>query len=88
MTQDIKVDLTPPSRDDEFRKELLWESRDEKLLEKWKNAMSYNSEIHGKSGKIYKILYAMVGVPAILIPIVLSGLTSQFEDYPLAQSFL
>jgi hypothetical protein len=91
MTEDIKVDMTPPSsgsRDDENRKELLWETREEKLLEKWKNEMYDNSKSHRKSGKKHKKLYAIIGVPAILIPIVLSGLTSQLENHPLAQSLL
>ena len=91
MKEDIKVDITPPSigsRDDEQRKELLWEHREEELLLKWMTEMYDNSKSHNKSGKHYKNLYAIFGVPATLIPIVLSGLTSQLEGYPLTQSLL
>lgn len=91
MTEDIKVDITPPStgsRDDDNRKELLWEHREEELLEKWKDEMYDNSKLHRKSGKKYKKLYVIFGVPATLIPIIMSGLTVPLEDYPLTQSLL
>jgi hypothetical protein len=91
MTEDIKVDITPPStgsRDDDNRKELLWELREEELLEKWKDEMYDNSKLHRNSGKKYKNLYAIFGVPATLIPIIMSGLTAPLEDYPLTQSLL
>lgn len=91
MEKDIKVDITPPStgsRDDEHRKELLWEHREEELLLKWMNEMYDNSKLHRKSGKKYKKCYAIFGVPATLIPIIMSGLTTQLKEYPLAQSLL
>ena len=91
--QEIKIDVgTPPSsngsKDDETRKELLWETREEILLKKWKDEMYANSKQHRKNGKKFKKLYAIFGVPATLIPIVMSGLTNQLENYPLAQSLL
>lgn len=93
--EELKINVredTPPSsndsKDDEHRKELLWENREEELLLKWKNEMYENSSQHRKSGKRFKKLYAIFGVPATLIPIIMSGLTPQLEDYPLAQSLL
>jgi len=88
---DIKVQLersdTPESKD-ESRKELLWEAREEELLLKWKIEMEQNSKNHLRSGQKYKRLYAIFGVPATLIPIVMSGMTNQLEAYPLVQSLL
>jgi len=92
--EDIKIDVehTPPSnsgsKDDENRKELLWEHREEELLTKWKDELYGNSKQHRKSGKKFKKLYAIFGVPATLIPIIMSGLTNQLEDYSLTQSLL
>lgn len=90
MNDDIKIDLTPPSsnsKDDEHRKELLWESREEELLKDWMEEMKINSIKQGKKARQTKKLYALVGVPATLIPIVLSGLTS-LEIEPLVNSLL
>ena len=82
------LDITPPSEDDENRKELLWENREEELMKKWGNEMKVASKMHRKSGKKFKKLYAIFGIPSTLIPIILSGLNTQLEDYPLAQSLL
>lgn len=90
MNDDIKIDLTPPSsnsKDDEHRKELLWETREEELLKDWMEEMKINSIKQGKKARQTKKLYALVGVPATLIPIVLSGLTS-LEIEPLVNSLL
>jgi len=88
--EDIKVDITPPStgsRDDENRKELLWEEREEELLKIWMNEMVISSKKQGNKARQTKKIYALVGVPATLIPIVLSGLTS-LEIEPLVNSLL
>ena len=90
MLKDIKLDITPPSTgsvDDENRKELLWEHRQEELLNKWMKEMYINSKKQGIKARQVKILYALVGVPATLIPIILSGLTS-LEVEPLVSSLL
>lgn len=88
---DDNIDISPPSsqsQDDNQRKELLWENREEELLEHWKTEMYNNSKLHRKSGKKLKRLYAIFGVPATLIPIIMSGLTTQLKEYPLVQSLL
>ena len=90
MDDDIKIDLTPPSsnsKDDESRKELLWESREEDLLKMWMEEMKINSLKQGKKARETKKLYALFGVPATLVPIVLSGLSS-LEIDPLVNSLL
>lgn len=90
MTEDIKVDITPPSagsRDDENRKELLWEHREEELLKEWMEEMKENSIKQGKKARQTKKIYALFGVPATLLPIVLSGLSS-LEIEPLVNSLL
>ena len=87
---DIKVDITPPSSgslDDENRKELLWEHREEDLLKKWMDEMFICSKKQGIKARQTKKIYALVGVPATLIPIVLSGLTT-LEIDPLLNSLL
>lgn len=90
MKDNIKldIDITPPSLDDENRKELLWDHREEILLTEWMSNMKESSSAHYKNGKRFKKLYAFVGVPATLIPIIMSGLTIQLEQYPTIQSLL
>ena len=76
MNKDVELDITPPSSlDDEQRKELLWERREEELIQKWIDDCKVRSLRHGKKAKQYKIRYASVGLPSILIPIVLGGLS-------------
>lgn len=88
MNEDIKIDLTPPSSvDNENRKELLWETREEDLLKKWMKEMYICSNKQGNKARHTKKLYALFGVPATLLPIILSGLTS-LEIEPLVNSLL
>lgn len=90
MSNDIKVEITPlssSSNDDVNRKELLWESREEELLQKWMDEMVINSKKQGLKARKTKKLYALLGVPATLLPIVLSGLSS-LEIDPLTNSLL
>lgn len=49
MNKDIELEITPPSSlDDEQRKELLWEKREEQLIEKWIDDCKVRSDKHGK----------------------------------------
>jgi hypothetical protein len=82
-----KREHTPPSSiDDENRKELLWEKREEKLLLKWVTDMRKRSLEHDRLGRKNKLLYSVLGVPPILIPIVLGGLTPILECNTLVYS--
>lgn len=90
---DLKIDITPPSLncdsiDDVNRKELPWEEREEKLLSKWMVEMYDISNKHKFNGKKYKKLYSLFSIPSTLIPLGLSSLSVQLEDYPLIQSIL
>tara|TARA_R110000787_G_scaffold91741_2_gene193266 strand:+ start:663 stop:1148 length:486 start_codon:yes stop_codon:yes gene_type:complete len=88
---DLKIDITPPSDnsiDDDNRKELPWQSREEKLLDKWMVEMYNISSKHNIAGKKYKKLFAICSIPSTLIPLVLSSLSVQLEEYPLIQSIL
>jgi hypothetical protein len=71
---------TPTSSiDDENRKELPWEKREEKLLLKWVVDMRIRSAMHDKLGRKNKILYSVFGVPSVLIPVILGGITPLVE---------
>jgi len=67
---------TPPSVDDENRKELPWELREEKLLLKWCDDCRKRSKEHDVKGKTNKLKFAIVGIPSIVIPIILGGVAS------------
>ena len=72
-----ELEYTPPSsKDDENRKELLWEEREEIMIRKWCEDCKKRSVIHYDKGKCNKILYNLFGIPPIIIPIVLSGVSS------------
>jgi hypothetical protein len=82
-----KREHTPPSSiDDENRKELLWEKREERLLLKWVEDMRKRSAVHDKLGRKNKILYSVFGIPSVLIPIVIGGLTPILECNTLVYS--
>jgi hypothetical protein len=72
----VELDHTPQSFDDENRKELPWENREEKLLSKWCDDCKKRSLEHGIHGKKNKIRYAVFSIPSIFIPIVLGGFAS------------
>jgi hypothetical protein len=81
---DILIDLdsrnsrprSPPSIDDETRKELPWELREEQLLLKWCDDCKKKSIEHDIKGKKNKVKFAIFGIPSILIPIILGGVAS------------
>lgn len=67
---------TPTSFDDDNRKELPWELREEKLLLKWCDDCKKRSIEHDLKGKKNKVKFSIFGIPSILIPIVLGGVAS------------
>ena len=84
---DVNRENTPPSSiDDENRKELLWEKREENVLLKWCEDCKYRSRQHDKKGKKNKIMFGLFGVPSMLIPIVLGGVSSIFPCHSLLYS--
>lgn len=89
MNKDIELDITPPSSlDDDQRKELLWEKREEGIIMKWIDDCRVRSLKHGKKAKEYKVKYACVGLPSVLIPIVLGGLSPVIPCHTLEYSLV
>ena len=80
------VEHTPTSIDDENRKELPWETREEKLLLKWCDDCRKRSKAHDMKGKKNKIKFAIFGIPSILIPIILGGVASVVPCYSIIYS--
>jgi hypothetical protein len=64
------------SQDKLDREELLWETREENLLSDWLDKININSIKHQKKGLVMKALYHGFGIPTVLLPIVLAGLSS------------
>ena len=76
VEEEIEIEITPPSKDDENRKELPWESREERIIQKWAKDCKRRSIYHTVKAKQTKLKYSIFGVPTILIPIVLGGVSS------------
>lgn len=71
----MECESTPLSEDDQQRKELLWETREEVLITQWAKDCAIRVKLHNEKSKSYKVKYGVVSIPSILIPIVLSGLS-------------
>ena len=88
-TIDVKDDGSPASsdsHDNDNRVELMWESREEDVIHNWM-AVAKNKEIyHNDKGKTYKNMYAVFALPAMLIPIVISGVGTELDPFPLVRS--
>jgi hypothetical protein len=83
----LSRDLTPSSSvDDENRKELLWEKREERILRKWCNDCMNRSIRHDVKGKKNKVLFGVFGIPTMLIPIILGGISSFIPCHSLSYS--
>ena len=87
ITMKIDSQNSDISEDDQNRKELLWQKREEDLLKKWLDDMIESSKKQGLKGRRTKKLYAILGVPATLIPVIMSGLTSLNVD-PIVNSLM
>lgn len=74
------------SEDDCNRKELLWEDREEQLILGWCKKLKINSLAHGQKAKKMKQYYNCVSLPAILIPVIASSLSTVLQPYPLAMT--
>lgn len=70
---------TYSSQDDAFRKELLWEKREEEIFVKWLKDCRIKSEKHQRKFKLCKIKYGVCSIPAITIPVIVSGLSSKIS---------
>jgi len=70
---------TPESIDDIHRKELLWERREENLLNEWIKDCSKRGRHHTNQAQRNKRLFRIFSLPATLIPILLSGFTGVLD---------
>ena len=77
---------TSSSLDDADRKELLWESREQAVVERWQKHCKTQSVLHGTKARVVKKRYQCLSIPAILIPVCLSGFSSVLDDLPLVNS--
>lgn len=77
----IDGDNSLSSKDNENRCEVLWDSKNEKVIKKWIEEMSDQANKHYKAGKKNKRLHELVTVPSILIPVIASGLTPILQPY-------
>ena len=70
------------SEDDFNRKELLWQEREEVVIRDWVADMENKSKKHYIAGKRFKKMSELITLPAIIIPVVTSGLTQLLQPYP------
>ena len=80
-TEDLVIDInnrenTPSSIDNENRKELLWETREENILHNWCKDSKERSHLHDLHGKRDKFIFGIFGIPTMMIPIILGGVSS------------
>ena len=74
------------SLDDIERKEMLWDEKNQELILNWCIQSEQSSKLHGKAGKRNKVKYHMFSVPAIILPLIVSGLAPLFENHPMIVS--
>jgi hypothetical protein len=74
------------SKDDPDRVELLWETRTENMVLKWREHCLDHSKKHGLKARKVKNNYTALSIPAIILPLVLSGFSSLINPYPLVNS--
>lgn len=67
-----------PDKDIE-RQELKWNASEEGLIERWSDDCIQRSVGHGKKAKFMKKWYIGLGIPTTLIPILMSGLTTNVD---------
>lgn len=76
-SEDIRLDLTPPSsgsKDDSQRKELLWERREEEHLRKIAGECSALSKRHDAKATRCRWYYRAFGLPAAILPLIGSAI--------------
>ena len=69
------------SKDNNFRKELLWEKREELVLKKWVENMRVQAKKHYIAGKKFKKIHEILMFPSIIIPVICSGLSPILQPY-------
>jgi hypothetical protein len=70
----LKIDVSESSSiDDPLRKELLWENREESLIEAWCVLANQKSEGHAKAAIRYKRLNTFWGMSSLLMNVLFAG---------------
>ena len=70
------------SLDNPDRREVLWEPRLKKRCNKWRDDCLTRSTQHDTKAKIHKRWFAVFAIPAIILPLIMSGLSNILVDYP------
>ena len=76
-----KTNSLSSSEDDLYRKELLWSSKLDHLMNDFMKNCNDLSIRHGKKSKKQKKLYVLFSVPSILISVILTGTSNYIQDY-------
>lgn len=76
------------SKDNPYRKEMPWNSKNECLLISWKDEMVIKANIHGKKALSNRLLYRILSVPTIIIPITLTTFNDILIEYKHIQGIL
>lgn len=67
--------------EDNVRLEMGWEDTHEHLFREWVKDCQERSAAHAKKAKNFKRLYQALGIPATLLPIILSGITDALKPH-------
>jgi len=82
IPKDDQSPASSGSHDNDHRVELMWEAREEDVIQDWMDVAKNKEIYHNDKGRSYKNLYALFALPAMLIPIVISGVGEELDPYP------
>jgi len=71
---------TPPSSDDVDREEMLWGTRQELQINKWKEEAANKAIHHTKRQNRYKMFYNALMLPLVILPCISSAITMQVSE--------
>ena len=74
--------------DNTHRIELLWDSKNEQVIEKWGELCKESSFAHGNKAKRFKILHVFIGIPTMILPVVSAVFSQQLTAQPFLLSML
>ena len=78
---DVSVSVDEPDR-----REVLWDVRLEELCKKWKDDCLVRTKRHDLKAKVHKRRFDIFALPAIVLPLIMSGLSNILVEYPLVSS--
>ena len=70
-----ETNILTSSEDDYNRKELLWEQREENILIGWRNDCKIRCDQQKLCGKRERMKYVFFGIPTMVVPIILGGIS-------------